>query len=119
MDMKDMKKWFSGADNNSNTRNTEGESAMTTEKKVVEIGVSIIVHQSEGLPAIERCDRCSAHAQVKAFVLNQEEDLTELLFCTHHGTKHWSRLIEIAQTIHDHRPWLETQERDKMKPASV
>ena len=49
------------------------------------------------LNAADSCDRCGAPARVLA-VLNGGG---ELLFCGHHGRKHWSALEHIAVYVED------------------
>lgn len=48
------------------------------------------------LNAQDRCDSCSAAAQIRATLLNGE-----LLFCGHHARKHHEALVKVALTIYD------------------
>jgi hypothetical protein len=49
------------------------------------------------LTAMDRCDRCGAHAYVRALLPNG----LELLFCAHHNRQHSSALTKIAVDLHD------------------
>jgi len=49
------------------------------------------------LTAADRCDRCGAHAYVRATL----DSGLELLFCAHHFHENELRLREIAIRIHD------------------
>jgi hypothetical protein len=48
------------------------------------------------LLATDRCDSCSAAAQIRATLLNGE-----LLFCGHHARKNHEALVKVALTIYD------------------
>lgn len=50
---------------------------------------------SSPLTAADRCDRCSAAAQVRATLPSGGE----LLFCRHHATQHADRLRELDAVI--------------------
>ena len=47
------------------------------------------------LTRADRCDRCSAAAQVRALL-----PAGELLLCGHHGRAHRARLLEIGAELH-------------------
>lgn len=47
------------------------------------------------LTAADRCDRCSARAQVRAILPTGGE----LLFCGHHAREHKTRLVELEADI--------------------
>lgn len=47
------------------------------------------------LTRADRCDRCSAAAQVRALL-----PTGELLLCGHHGRAHRDRLLEIGAELH-------------------
>lgn len=47
------------------------------------------------LTRLDRCDRCSAAAQVRAVLPTGGE----LLFCGHHGREHGPRLREIGAEV--------------------
>lgn len=47
----------------------------------------------------EPCDRCGARSYV--FVITN--DLLELNYCAHHGTRYWDGLVKIALDIEDKR----------------
>ena len=49
------------------------------------------------LTAVDRCDRCSAQAYVRATL----HAGGELLFCAHHGREHAKRLGEVAIEVQD------------------
>lgn len=49
------------------------------------------------LTAIDRCDRCGAQAYLRVFLRNGGE----LLFCSHHATRHREKLTEVAARIQD------------------
>ena len=49
------------------------------------------------LVAADRCDRCGAQAHVRV----QLSSGGELLFCSHHGRVHESKLRELDAAIHD------------------
>lgn len=48
------------------------------------------------LSVLDRCDRCSAAARVRAVLPSGGE----LLFCGHHARRHSTRLAEIDATLH-------------------
>lgn len=49
------------------------------------------------LNVTDRCDRCNA----QAFVVARKGDMSELLFCGHHGRKHMSALVAQGFDIED------------------
>lgn len=49
-----------------------------------------------------RCDKCSFQAYVVA-----RKKTAELLFCAHHGNKHWDALQEQGFSIFDFRSFLD------------
>ncbi len=53
--------------------------------------------ESVPLTALDRCDRCSAQAYLRAVLLNGGE----LMFCAHHGKKYAEKLKSVAAHIQD------------------
>ncbi|MGH8526278.1 MAG: DUF7455 domain-containing protein [Gammaproteobacteria bacterium] len=51
------------------------------------------------LTALDRCDRCGAQARVLVIL----QQLSELLFCSHHFTEHGAKLAQVAAFVHDER----------------
>jgi len=58
-----------------------------------------LVPTSSLLTRHDRCDRCSAAAQVRALL-----PAGELLFCRHHGREHRSRLLDAGAALSP-GPW--------------
>ena len=56
-----------------------------------------VILESTPLNALDRCDRCGAHAYVRATLLNGGE----LMFCAHHGKEYAEKLAAIAVKIQD------------------
>lgn len=50
------------------------------------------------LSALDRCDACGARAWMRVLMGD-----TELLFCAHHGAKHFEALSAVADYIQDDR----------------
>jgi hypothetical protein len=51
----------------------------------------------DALTKADRCDRCSAAAQVRAILPSGGE----LLFCSHHGRAHRAKLAELNAAVYD------------------
>ncbi len=56
-----------------------------------------LILESVPLNALDRCDRCSAQAYVRAVLLSGGE----LMFCAHHGKKYAEKLKSVAAHIQD------------------
>jgi hypothetical protein len=56
--------------------------------------------------ATSRCDRCGGQAYVEVALTGG----TSLLFCSHHATAHWDKLVSMHARISDHRLFLRAQE---------
>lgn len=54
------------------------------------------VAEVQELTALDRCDSCSAAAQVRATLMNGD-----LLFCGHHARKHKDKLVSAALAVYD------------------
>ena len=51
---------------------------------------------TNGLTALDRCDRCGAQAYLRV-----ELAVGELLFCAHHAREHEEKIQEVAVSVHD------------------
>ena len=51
---------------------------------------------TNGLTALDRCDRCGAQAYLRV-----ELAVGELLFCAHHAREHEDKIQEVAVSVHD------------------
>ncbi len=56
--------------------------------------------------ATSRCDRCGGQAYVEVTLVSG----TSLLFCGHHASANWERLVTMGARISDHRTFLLAQE---------
>lgn len=79
----------------------------------IHMSAHVFAIDSAPMPTSERCDRCSAQAQVKAYL-----PAGSLLFCAHHAEAAYPRLLEVATTIDDYRPYLVAQEKSTL-PATL
>ncbi|WP_030485795.1 DUF7455 domain-containing protein [Nocardioides aequoreus] len=52
---------------------------------------------SNGLTAVDRCDRCGAQAYLRVHLKGGGE----LMFCAHHAREHSDKLREVAEHVHD------------------
>lgn len=73
----------------------------------------VIEVTEKGMQAIDRCDRCGAQAYVEVAL----ESGGVLLFCSHHATENWGKLLTMNAIIADHRPALAKQETKQEAPA--
>lgn len=78
-----------------------------TETATNEPHAEIIVYDNVGMLATSRCDRCGGQAYVEVLL---HDSKASLLFCAHHASLHWMKLLSLNCTISDHRPFLMTQE---------
>lgn len=69
----------------------------------------VIEVPEKGMSAADRCDRCGAQAFVEVAL----EEGGVLLFCAHHGTEHWPKLMAMNAIIADHRPALAKMEKQE------
>ncbi len=56
-----------------------------------------LILETVPLNALDRCDRCSAQAYVRAVLLNGGE----LMFCAHHGKEYAEKLKSVSAHIQD------------------
>ena len=81
---------------------------MTTTENVKE-------YPGVGMLATSRCDKCGGQAYVEATLKGGS-----LLFCAHHGTANWDKLVGLKAKIADHRKFLLKQEGHESKvPAAA
>ena len=74
--------------------------AATTPEEAVMSSSGTLAPTIMPLTAVDRCDRCSAAAQIRAVVMT-DEGAMDLLFCGHHARKHHQKLRELSANLYN------------------
>lgn len=72
------------------------------------MAAQVIEYDQCGMSTIHRCVRCGAQAWVEVVMPSG----SDLVFCSHHYEEHEPKLLEQADMVADHRPFLRAQEAE-------